>query len=167
MTEREAKISTAGSERIPQRRSEGVAGPSREVSQRDHEPSGAGGAGRENEELRWAQNHVPDEGGEDRPIRSVFRKTELHYAAPVSCRDTGTRRRRQVKRSPGNPGSGVTLRPLETAIRDVVCSLLDRQDLMERHFLEHAADLQQQIDALERRLREARPALSGEPEVRT
>ena len=55
MSEKEPDSTTAGSERIPQRRSEGVAGPSREVSRRDHEPSGAGCTERENEELAWAR----------------------------------------------------------------------------------------------------------------
>ncbi|MCK9630635.1 MAG: hypothetical protein M0R30_03235 [Methanoregula sp.] len=58
-------------------RSEGIAGPSREVSKRDDKLSGAGGAGREDEELEWARRHVGDDRPERRPVRTVFRKTEL------------------------------------------------------------------------------------------
>jgi len=48
---------------ISERRSEGIAGPSREVSKRDQIVPGAGGAGQENAELRWARRHVPKEQG--------------------------------------------------------------------------------------------------------
>ena len=61
MTEKEDNTITAGSPGILQRGSDGVAGPSREVSQRDHMPSGAGGTGRDDDELRWARRHVPDD----------------------------------------------------------------------------------------------------------
>ncbi len=66
---------------IPQRRSEGIAGPSREVSQRDQNPSCTPeGAGRENDELAWAQRHIPEEPVSlDRNARPrlVRRKTEM------------------------------------------------------------------------------------------
>jgi hypothetical protein len=65
---------------VSQRRSEGIAGPSREVSQRDQNPSCTGeGAGRENNELAWAQRHIPEEPvtkGKTAP-RLVQRKTEI------------------------------------------------------------------------------------------
>ena len=139
-----------------------MAGPSREVSQRDHEPSGAGCAGQENEELEWGRRHVPEE---PRPVTSVFRKTELHGAPTASRRNT-TRRRSQAKRNLSNPGSAVTIRPLETAMRDLVSSLLDRQDLMEENFLRHVADLQQQLDAHVYRSEQGRPAPTGDREVK-
>jgi len=44
---------------ISTRRSEGVAGPSREVSKRDAAASGADIAGQENEEPGWRRRHVP------------------------------------------------------------------------------------------------------------
>ena len=43
----------------PERRSEGVVGPSREVSKRDASASGADIAGQENEEPGWMRRHVP------------------------------------------------------------------------------------------------------------
>ena len=51
-----------------------------------------------------------------------------------------------------SPGSMVSYQPFETAFRDFICSLMERQDLMGEEFLLHIADLQQQIDALEDQL---------------
>ena len=82
MTKKEPNTPTAGSDKIPQRRSEGVAGPSREVSKNDHVPSGAIDAGRENEEREWARRHVPEDGPAFKPVRTVFRKTEMSGSGP-------------------------------------------------------------------------------------
>jgi len=74
---------------VPRRRSEGVAGPSREVSQRDQQPSCAA-AGRQMDELAWAQRHIPEEPvSVDRKTRPrlVERKTEiLGCGVPVKQR---------------------------------------------------------------------------------
>ena len=58
MTNTKKETTTAGSEGIPQRSSDGAAGTSREESKCEHSPFGAEGAGRENEELEWARRHV-------------------------------------------------------------------------------------------------------------
>lgn len=58
MTNDDKETTTAGSEGIPQRGSDGIAGTSREESKCEHRPSGADSAGRENEELEWARRHV-------------------------------------------------------------------------------------------------------------
>jgi hypothetical protein len=65
----------------------GVAGPSREVSQRDEGMSGAESSGREeNAELEWAKLHVKEET----EPQLAQRKTELHYADPVPVRKRKT-----------------------------------------------------------------------------
>ena len=60
-----------------ERRSAGLAGPSREVSKRDQIPSGAGGAGRKND---GKAQDLKEAGVQ--PVRSVFRKTKLHGELP-------------------------------------------------------------------------------------
>jgi len=179
MIENKNETSTAGSARIPQRRtgdgfgntlhgevrrtaglrSAGVAGPSREVSKCDPVLSGAACAGRDDDELRWAQKHVPEDAAGHRPKGSVFRKTELHNASRGSPTEEAAKTRKRISRDLDNPGSGVTLRPFETALRDLVCSIIGQQDLAEERLFLHIADLQQQvcdlqqkIDVLEQRL---------------
>ncbi|MDD1689757.1 MAG: hypothetical protein LUQ66_03765 [Methanoregula sp.] len=168
MTQKKYEITTAGSDRIPQRRigegfgksrqrearltaglrSTGISGPSREVSQCDHAPSGAVCAGRDDDELRWAQKHVPEEV-ESHAKRSVFRKTELHHTSPGSTGGDAAKARKRVDKELDNPMSGVTLRPYETAFRDLICSIVGHQDLAEEKLFLDIADLQQQITELQ------------------
>jgi len=61
---------TDGTVEIPVRRSDGIAGPSREVSPRDGAASFEDEAGQENSELEWAKRHIKE------PV-TVERKTEL------------------------------------------------------------------------------------------
>ena len=61
---------TDGTVEIPVRRSDGIAGPSREVSQKDGAASFEDEAGQENSELEWAKRHIKE------PV-TVERKTEL------------------------------------------------------------------------------------------
>ena len=74
MTTSEQENTTGGSFVIPERRGNGIAGPSQEVSQRDQMRScTAACAGQEISELEWARRHVKDE-----PVpRLVERKTEI------------------------------------------------------------------------------------------
>ena len=141
---------------ISERESEGVAGPSREVSQRDQIVSGAENAGQEeNSELEWAKRHVKEEPAPvkqepvTQPVRNVFRKTELHGTMPASTPDEGKKTRRRTMQSLKSPGAMVSYQPFETAFKDFICSLMERQDMMGEELLLHIADLQQQIDALE------------------
>jgi|GEM_PF-2358801 len=125
-------------------RSKGATGPS-EVPQRDPDWSGAVSAGRDDDELRWAQKHVPEDTAHPRPKGSVFRKTELHNASQGSPEEETAKTRKRIRRDLNNPGSGVTLRPFETAVRDLVCSIIGQQDLAEEKLVLQIADLQQQI----------------------
>lgn len=73
MTTKEQENRTVGSFVILERRENGIAGPSREVSKTDEAASGADGARQEN-------NNEEEYDGKDEPfnpVRDVLRKTEL------------------------------------------------------------------------------------------
>ena len=116
---------------------------------------------------------MPEDAAGSRPKGSVFRKTELHQAPPGSPEEVAAKKRKRMNKEPDNPGSAVTLRPFETAFRDLVCSIVGQQDLAEEKLFLHIADLQQQItdlqqkiDAIEQRQGTQTPPLdaSGNPE---
>jgi len=152
---------------ISGRESEGVAGPSREVSQRDQIVSGAECAGQEeNSELEWAKQHVKEEPAPvkqepvPQPGGTVFRKTELHGTTTVSTPNESKKIRRQTMQRLKSPGAAVSYQPFETAFRDFICSLMEQQDMMGEELLLHIADLQQQIDALEDQLNKVKKTIS-------
>jgi hypothetical protein len=148
----EAKdTTTAGSDRILMQGSDGRAGPSREVSECDHRPSGAGCAGRMNEELEWARRHVPEEPV---PVRSVFRKTGLHGTSRARTPGEKNRRRKKIIDESQKPGEEPVSRQVIAACRDLLDTLIGKQDLLYEEMLLHVADLQRQINALEQKLRE-------------
>jgi hypothetical protein len=147
------------------RQSEGSAGTPRGVSKRDQVPSGADRAGRKNDELEWARQHAGEEGVL-RKKRGVFRKTELHGILPEDTPGEAKRIRKRTMESLKVPGAVISYQPFEKAFRDFICSLLERQDLLEEKMLLHDADLQQQIDALEQRMEQAGQAPAASPEVK-
>jgi hypothetical protein len=138
---------------ISGRESEGVAGPSREVSQRDQIVSGAECAGQEeNSELEWAKRHVKEEEEEkEEPApQLVERKTELHCAdpAPVRKRKSAVRHRTEqsfVIKDPEGP-----CRKSETAGRELAGSLLERQEWMGGKILTRLNELESRVDHLEK-----------------
>jgi hypothetical protein len=147
----------------PGRRSEGLAGASREVSQRDQIASGAGCAGRNHEDVTEARPVMPA------PPRgqSVFRKTELYGTLPETTPAEARKIRQRTMESLKGPGATVEYQPFERAFRDFTCSLMEQQALIEEDLLLQIANLQQQIDALERIVKELRHASTTEnPEVR-
>jgi hypothetical protein len=105
----------------------------------------------ENSELEWAKQHVTDEPV-PQPVRDVFRKTELHGITPEAKPDGLKKIRRRTMQSLKSPGAMVSYHSFETAFKDFICSLMERQDMMGEELLLHIADLQQQIDAFEDRL---------------
>ena len=123
-------------------------------------PAGQSSATQENEELRWVQQHVPDDFREQRPshhrARPVFRKTELHGTVPHSSPDAQKKIRRKSLQNLKRPGSDISYQSFETVFRDFICSLMERQDMMKEELFLHIADLSQQIDDLERRLENPR-----------
>jgi hypothetical protein len=152
---------------ISGREREGVAGPSRGVSQRDLIVSGAECAGQaKNSELEWAKQHVEEELApvEHKPVPqpggTVFRKTELHGTKTVSTPVEGKKIRKRTIQSLKSPGAVVSYQPFETAFKDFICSLLERQDMMGEDLLHHIADLHQQIDAIEDQLNKVKKTVS-------
>jgi hypothetical protein len=152
---------------ISGREREGVAGPSREVSQRDKIVSGAESARQaKNRELEWAKQHLEEKPVpvEHEPVPqprgNVFRKTDLHGTTTASTPDEGKKIRRRTIQSLKSPAATVSYQPFETAFKDFICSLMERQDMMGEELLLHIADLQQQIDALEDQLNKVKKAVS-------
>lgn len=143
---------------------EGVAGPSRTVSPADHARPGAAETGRENRELQWAQRNVPDDEPVRRPVKEVLRKTELNGIRPPSAPDEMKKKRKRSLQNLRDPAGAVPYREFETTFKDFICSLMERQDVLQEEALLHVADLQQRIDALEDRLDQIRRASSGVPE---
>jgi hypothetical protein len=95
---------------------------------------------------------VPEEGAKSHAKRSVFRKTELHYSSPGSTGGDAAKTRKRVDKELDNPTSGVTLRPYETAFRDLICSIVGHQDLAEEKLFLDIADLRQQITELQEQI---------------
>ena len=167
------------SQGISERESEGVAGPSREVSQRDQIVSGAENAGQEeNSELEWAKRHVKEEPAPvkqepvtqepvPQPVRNVFRKTELHGTTPASIPDECKKTRKRTMQSLESPGVMESYHPFEVAFKDFICSLMEHQDMMGEDLLLHIADLQQQIDALKDKVNKVKKTeSSSNPEAK-
>jgi hypothetical protein len=160
MTTNEKENTKGESVGIPVRRSEGVAGPSREVSQRDQVVPGAGGAGQEIDTLAWARRHVPDDDPAippeqapgPQPVQEVFRKTELHRTQPLSEPEDLKKLRQQTMQRLKCRDSDLSYRPLVTAFENFICSLVERQDRMEEDARAQIAGLWQWSDTLEDRL---------------
>ena len=146
------------------REGEGVAGPSRKESPIDQSRPGAAEAGRENRELRWAQANVPEDEPVLRPVTDVFRKTELNGTRPPSTPDEMKKTRKRTLQKLKDPAGAVPYREFETAFKDFICSLMERQDVLHEEALLHVADLQQRISAFEDQLDQVRRASSGAPE---
>ena len=167
MTNEGKQTNNAGPEGIPQRENTGVPEPSREVSQADHAMPVPEGNGPANEELQWAKKHVPAKRTVHKPVpKSVFRKTELLGIAPPSAPDEIKKARQRTLRIIRDPDGEVAYRMFEDSFRDFTCSLVERQDKVYDEMLLHVADLQQQIDALERRIEGLRHVSPGATEVK-
>ena len=157
MTNEGKQTNNAGPDGVPQRENTGVPEPSREVSEADHTVPVPGGNGPATEELEWAKKHVPGKRTVHKPVpKSVFRKTELLGIAPPSTPDEMKKARQRTLRTIRDPDGEVAYRMFEDSFRTFTCSLVERQDKVYDEMLLHVADLQQQIDALETRLEEAR-----------
>jgi len=167
MTEKGKQTGDAGSEGTPLRENTGVPEPSRTVSQTDHAEPVPEGTGPANEELEWAKKHVPGKRTVHKPApRSVFRKTELNGIAPPSTPNEIKKARQRTMKNIRDPDSAIAYRPFEDAFRDFTCSLVEREDRVYDEMLLHVADLQQQIDALEDRIKEVRQVSPGCAEVK-
>jgi hypothetical protein len=151
--------------------SDGLAVPSREVSQPDQTVSGTENTGlEENNELEWAKLHVKEEPEEPvvvtqepvlHPVRNVFRKTELHGATLGSTSDVHKKNRKRTMRSLESQSVMALCHRFEVVFKDLICSLMESQDMMGEDLLLHIADLRQQITALEDRENTVKSTVSG------
>jgi hypothetical protein len=147
---------TSGPAESGEQGSERVAGPSPEISQREDEMSGTETAGKEeNSEMKWGKKHVnagPAAIREEpvlKPVRNVFRKTELHGAiresTTVKSRKTPGRKMESRARS----GVMMSYHAFEVAFKDLICSLMERQDRMNEEIFYKISDLVYRVDDIE------------------
>jgi hypothetical protein len=150
--------------------SEGVAGPSREVSQRDLIVSGAECTGQEeNSELEWAKRHMKEEEEDEEKTeeteepapRLVERKTELHYADPAPVRKRKGAVRHRTEQSTKIPDPEVLYRNLEAAVRELSGSLREWQEGMGGQVLTRLNELEYRVDDIEYKRDHQSPA--GKP----
>ena len=137
---------------ISGRESEGVAGPSREVSQRDQIVSGAECAGQEeNRELEWAKRHVKEEEEEkEEPApQLVERKTELHCADPAPVRKRKSAVRHRTEQGSKTPNPELVYRNPEAAIRELSSFLRQWQEGMGGQILTRLNELEYRVDDIE------------------
>ena len=139
--------------------------PSRSVSPDEHSANPGAGKSGVDPELQWARGHVPDEKPPGRPAKPVFRKTELLGTTPPVTRNELKKKRKRTLRNLQVPAGEIPLRQFETAFREFLCSLVERQDWIRDEFFLQISDLRQQIDALEHRLQTVRQAAPGSTDV--
>jgi hypothetical protein len=119
----------------------------------------------ENQELRWAQRKMPDDEPLPQPVRSVFRRTELHGTALSPAPNAIRKKRKRTPQELKNPTGTVSYTAFETSCKDFICSLMERHDIMRDEMFLHVADLQQKIEILEHRLDQDRYGSSDIPGV--
>ena len=174
MTDNKQKNTTGGSFGIiPERRSDGVAGPSRTVPGGDASASGAADDCNVNnheldvEFLRTAQrliernasapnvadagqnNHEQKKKTKDTSPRLVERATALRCRSICSARVSKSTYRKRTERDLNFPDADVPYIKTEHAIRDLVCSLLERQDRVTEAIFLKLNDLEYRVDDLE------------------
>ena len=172
MTNNKQKNTTGGSfEIIPERRSDGVSGPSlavpgdvsgtaddcnvnnqqqdvktsdtaQRIVERNDSTYGAADTGREN-------NLQPDVKIEDAPPRLVERATGLRGLSVCSAKDSKSTCRKRTERDLHSPDAEIPYIKTEHALRDLVCSLMERQDRMNEAFFLKLNDLEYRVDDFE------------------
>ena len=161
---------TGKSPGISGREREGVAGPSREVSQHDQGSPGAKSTGQEeNSELEWAKRHMKEENEDEEKTeeteepapRLVERKTELHYADPAPVRKRKDTVRHRTEQSTKIPDPEVLYRNLEAAVRELSGSLREWQEGMGGQVLTRLNELEYRVDDIEYKRDHQSPA--GKP----
>lgn len=137
-----------------------------DVSQGNVPRSDQGYPGRENEEPEWGKRKRGKDEPAIRPVKAVFRKTELHGTLSAFTPDAKKKTRKRTLHRLKDPDAEVTYQQFESVFRDFVCSLMERQDRMNDEQLLHVAELRQHIDALERRLDTLAQASSNPSSIR-
>ena len=147
MSDTNNKITTpTGSHAIPVRRSVGSAGTSREVTKPDAKAPCAVRTVQENKDDRT----VREEQNTSRPVpRLAERKTELRGLGIAPLREKKSTTRRRTEQDLFGPDPEVPYARFETAVRALVCSLMERQDRMNEEIFFKLNDLGYRQDDLE------------------
>ena len=140
MTNNKQKNTTGGSLGIiPERRSDGVSGPSLAV------PGVASGVADD----RNVNNPQLDVKPKYTSSRHVERVTGLRGLSICSVRDSKSTCRKRTERDLHSPDAEVPYIKTEHVIRDLVCSLMERQDRMNEAIFLKLNDLEYRVDDLE------------------
>ena len=144
-----------GSQEISGRRSDGTAVSSREVTGPDAQASCAVGAGQENTNDETA-GYVKKS---NRPApRLVELKTELRGLGIAPSREKKSTIRKRTEKDLNVSDPEVPCARFETAARDLVCSLMERQDRRNEHIFVQLNDLGYRMGDLEVDLEEYKRA---------
>jgi hypothetical protein len=146
MKTNEQENTTGGSLQIPVRRSTGVTGPSREVSKRDAAASGSDKAGLENNNVGTSDTTKKIT---HKAPRLVERKTGLRGQGIGASRESKSTIRKRTVQDIYSSDPEVTYVKAEMANRDLVCTLMERQDRMNEAIFLKINDLGYRIEDLE------------------
>jgi hypothetical protein len=146
MTEANKETIPSPGSPVPGRRSEGSAGSSREVTRPDAKVSGTAGTGQENTKNEPAQEEPKT--GNPAP-NYAERKTELRGLGIAPSKGKKSTLRRHTEQDLNGPDPEVPYARFETAVRGLVCSLMERQDRMNEEIFFKLNDLGYRQDDLE------------------
>ncbi len=137
---------TEGSIKIPVRRSAGITGPSREVPGLDASASGTDKAGLENNNISYSDTQKKST---HKAPRLVKRKTGLRGQDIGASRESKSVIRKRTEQDIFSQNPEVTYVKAERANRDLVCTLMERQDRMIEAIFLKINDLGYRIEDLE------------------
>jgi hypothetical protein len=128
---------------ISERCGDGITGPSREVSKRDENMPCTESAGQDHDE------QVPEEPSPDHSPRLVERKTELRGLGIGARREPQSSTRRRTERDLAGSDPEIPCIKTEKVIRDLVCSLMERQDRMNEEIFIRVNDIGYRLEDVE------------------
>jgi hypothetical protein len=124
------------------------------VPELDQRVSGEAGTGQENTDEQ-------DDGPESTGPRLVERKTGLRGQSIGQARVAESTLRKRTERDLRLPDAEVPYFKTEKAVRDLVCSLLERQDRMNESIFLKLIDLEYRMDDIEQSRNARAPKRSG------
>ena len=145
---------------ISERCGDGITGPSREVSQRDENMPCTSGAGQETKDPAQSGEQVPEKSPPDHSPWLVERKTELRGLGIGTRREPQSTIRRRTERDLAGRDPEIPCIKTEKVIRDLVCSLMERQDRMNEEIFAKLNDLGYRQDDLEATVEDLIPGKS-------
>jgi hypothetical protein len=149
-----------GSSGIPGQGSEGNGGSVGMGTNPCQPPQGTDKTGKDNH-----KPHTAEKSPVRKPVKKVFRKTELHGTGPATTPEERDRVRRKTIQNLKEPGAEISYIQFETAFKDYTCSLIERQDRIRDELFFHVADLQQQLSDLEEQLAQVAQERTGKTGV--